>query len=101
MTIRGYLVRRASRTVSSVTVFLLLAGALVTVGPNGFVPRFVLAVFIGAVVVAAFWSLFEVPCLNCRKPLGTVGFWVANGRLRDTSPQCPHCQISFDTQLPG
>jgi hypothetical protein len=99
MTIRLYLMRRANRTATGVVAFLLLAGTLVRSGPRGFVFRFVLSVLIVAVVMAAFWSLFEVPCLNCRKHLGRVGFWVANGRMRSASPQCPHCGISLDSEL--
>jgi hypothetical protein len=100
VTIRFYLMRRANRTVSGVATFLLLAGALVTSGPRIFVLRFVFAVLMGAVVIAAFWSLFEVPCVNCRKHLGRVGFWVANGRMRGILPQCPHCGISLDSEMP-
>jgi Immunity protein 27 len=100
VTIRLYLMRRANRTITGVAAFLLLAGALVSSGPRGFVLRFVFSVPIVAVVIAAFWSLFEVPCLNCRKHLGRVGFWVANGRMRGVSPQCPHCGISLDSEIP-
>ena len=98
--IRLYLIRRANRTVTGVIAFLLLAGVLISSGPRGFVLRFVFAVPMVVVVIAAFWSLFEVPCLHCRKPLGRVGFWVANGRMRHTSPQCPHCGISLDSEIP-
>jgi hypothetical protein len=98
VTSRVYLARRANRTVTGVVAFLLLAGILISSGPRGFVIRFVFAVLTLAVVIAAFWSLFEVPCINCRKPLGRVGFRVAHGRLRGTSPQCPHCGISLDSE---
>jgi len=100
VTIRLYLMRRANRTVTGVVAFLLLAGVLVSSGPKGFALRFVFAVLIMAVVIAAFWSLFEVPCLNCGKQLGRVGFWVANGRMRGASPHCPHCGTSLDSEIP-
>ena len=44
--------------------------------------RIVVAVLIGAVLAAAFWSLFEIPCPNCGKRLGSVAFWVSVGRVR-------------------
>jgi endogenous inhibitor of DNA gyrase (YacG/DUF329 family) len=44
--------------------------------------------------------LFEIPCPKCRKPMGRVGFWVANGRMEKTAPSCPHCGISVDDAVP-
>jgi hypothetical protein len=101
MTIRQYLMRRCNRSVGGTIAFLVVAGALVSSGPRVFVMRFVFGVVIAAVVVAAFWSLFEIPCPKCRKPMGRVGFWVANGRMVKTSPRCPHCDISVDEEIPG
>ena len=100
MTIRQYLMRRCSRTVTGTIAFLIVAGALVSSGPRVFVIRFVFAVVMAAVVVAAIWSLFEIPCPKCRKPMGRVGFWVANGRMEKTAPSCPHCGISVDDAVP-
>ena len=101
MTTRQYLVRRANATVGGIVAFLLVAGALLTSSSKGFVMRFVIAVVVGAVVLAAFWSLFEIPCPGCRNSLGSIGFRVANGQLRDTSPKCPHCGVSLDEKMPG
>ena len=101
MTTRQYLIRRAKATIRGTVAFLLLAGALLTAGPRGFVMSFVIAVVIGAVVLAAFWSLFEVPCPNCRQALGSIGFRVGNGQMRDRSPNCPHCGVSLDETMPG
>jgi hypothetical protein len=101
MTTRQYLVRRASRTASGTVAFLLVAGVLASTGPRGFVLRFIFAVFIAAVVIAGFWSLFEIPCLHCGKRLGRVGFLVAHGRRGSTSPQCPYCEISVDVEVPS
>jgi hypothetical protein len=101
VTIRQYLMRRCNRAVGGTIAFLLVAGALVSSGPRVFVIRFVFAVVIAAVVVAAIWSLFEIPCPNCRKPMGPVGFWVANGRMRKTATRCPHCDVSVDEEVPA
>jgi hypothetical protein len=101
VTIRQYLMRRCNRAVSGTIAFLVVAGALVSSGPRVFVIRFVFAVVIGAVVVAAIWSLFEIPCPNCRKVMGRVGFWAANGRMEKTVLRCPHCGISVDEEVPG
>ena len=100
MTIRQYLVRRCSRTVAGTIAFLVVAGAMVSSGTRVFVIRFAIAVVMLAVVLAAFWSLFEIPCPNCIKRMGRVGFLVANGGLVKTSPRCPHCGISVDEQMP-
>ena len=81
MTIRQSLERRGQRTVAGTSAFLLGAGLLVSSGPRIFVLRFVFAVLMGAVVLAAVWSLFEIPCPNCRKRLGRIGFCVASGLL--------------------
>jgi hypothetical protein len=100
MTNRQYLVRRANRTAAWTIAGLIVGGFLATSVPRIFVLRFILSVLIGAGVVAAFWSLFESLCLNCRKPLGSLGLWVANGRKFDESPKCPSCGISVDTEIP-
>jgi len=93
--------RRANRTVTCIGAFLLVAGLLATSGrPMAAEFRLLFAVPIAAVVIAAFWSLFEVPCLSCGKSLGSVGFRVAHGRSGDASPRCPHCGISVDAEIP-
>ena len=96
MTIRQYLMRRCNRAVSGTIAFLIVAGALVSSGPRMFVIRFGFAVVIAAVVVAAIWSLFEIPCPICHKSMGRVGFWVATGRMKKTAPRCPHCGVGVD-----
>jgi NO-binding membrane sensor protein with MHYT domain len=101
MTTRQFLLRRANATIRGTVAFLLVAGALLTYSSPGFVMSFVIAVVIAAVALAAFWSLFEVPCPNCRKSLGSIGFRVANGQMRHISPKCPHCGVSLDETLPG
>jgi hypothetical protein len=103
MTIREFLMRRCSQYSTRTMAFLLGAGALVTMGTNGFVVRFACAVVIIAVAIAAFWSLFHIPCPKCHKPLGIVGFKAANSGLRraNTTPaHCPHCNVSFDEPMP-
>jgi len=100
MTIRQYLMRRCNRSLTGTIAFLLLAGALITSGPSNFGLRAIWALLIAVVVTAVVWSLFEIPCLNCLKPMGRVGFWVANGRMVETSPRCPHCDISVDEKIP-
>ncbi len=100
MTNRQNLVRRANRTITATIAGLLVAGLLVTSGPQIFVLRFVFAVLILAGVGAAFWSLFEVPCCKCGNALGRVGFSVASGRRSVEAPRCPSCGVSFDTEIP-
>lgn len=100
MTIRQYLIRRANRTQVATIAFLLAVGILMSPGPRIYALRIALGVVIAAVIAAAFWSLFEIPCPSCRKPMGRIGFWVANARMLSTSPNCPHCGISVDAQLP-
>ena len=101
MTIRQYLIRRCNRAVSGTIAFLLVAGALVSSGPRIFVMRFVFAVVMAAVVAAAIWSLFEIPCPNCRKSMGRIGFWVANGRMKHDAACCPHCGVGVDAAFPA
>ncbi len=100
MTIRQSLERRGQRTVGGTVAFLLVAGMLVSSGPRLFVLRFVFAVLMGAVVLAAAWSLFEIPCPGCRKHLGRIGFCVASGLMANRSPRCHHCHIALDQDLP-
>jgi hypothetical protein len=101
MTTRQYLLRRANATIGGSLVFLVVAGAWLSANHRGFVLRFVLAVLGAAVALAAFWSLFEIPCLNCRKSLGSTGFRVASGLMRESAPKCPHCGLSLDAAMPG
>jgi hypothetical protein len=100
LTIRQYLERRSGIYARGTCAFLLLAGALVTSAPKIFVIRFTFAVLIGAVVLAAFWSLFHIPCPKCAKPMGSTGFWTAIGR-RVAPAQCPHCNVNLDVEAPG
>jgi len=99
MTIRGLLRRRSRQYSNRAVAFLLVSGALVCIATRSFVVRFVCAVVILIVVVAAFLSLLQIPCSKCGKSLGVLGFKVANSPLgrRDTVPAfCPHCNVSFD-----
>jgi len=103
MTIREYLMQRNWKYARRATVFLLVSGALVSIGTSGFIVRFVCAVVIAAVTVAAFWSLFEIPCPKCHKRLGVVGFKAANSGIgsKATAPaHCPHCNVNFDEPMP-
>jgi hypothetical protein len=52
------------------------------------------------VIVAAFWSLLQIPCPMCVKPLGRAAFWTAIG-VKLAAAQCPHCNVSFDAGMPG
>ncbi len=103
MTIREFLMRRNAQYARGTVAFLLASGALATIGARSFVVRFVCAVVIVVVTVAAFWSLFQIPCPKCRKPLGFLGFKVANSGMgsSNTVPvHCPHCKVSFDEPMP-
>jgi hypothetical protein len=101
MTIRQFLMRLGSQYVRRTGAFLIAAGALVTIFTRGFVLRIACAVVILAVTLAAFLSLFKIPCPRCNKTLGLVGFKVANsgaaGRRRPA--HCPHCNVSFDEPM--
>ena len=100
MTNRQHLIRRANRTITATIAGLIIAGLIATSTPGIFVLRFVIAVVLGAGVVAAVWTLFEIPCLNCQKAMGSVGFWVASGRKSAAVPICPGCGISVDAEVP-
>ena len=101
MTIRDYLQRRCRRTVTGTVVFLIVIGLSFGAVPWLFVLRFVLAVLGGAVVAAAFWSQFEIPCPNCKRSLGRIGFMGGTGGYAGSAPHCPHCDISVDAELPA
>jgi hypothetical protein len=101
MTIRRYLERRCNRTVTGTVIFLIMVGLAFNSVPRIFILRFVLAVLIAAVAMAAFWSLFEIPCPICRRSLGRLGFLAANGLNQQASPHCPHCDISLDAPMPS
>jgi len=101
MTIRQYLQRFASRSALGAVAFLLLAGIVMSPGPRNFELRFILGVFIAAVMGAVVWNLFRIPCPNCSQPLGSAGFWTANGRVTGASSRCPHCGIGFDATMPS
>ena len=97
MTIRQYLKRRGDRYATLAVVFLLAVGIAAGYAPRILAIRIVAAILIGVVLAAAFWSLFEIPCPNCGKPMGTVGFWVSVGRV---NKGCPHCGIGVDVDTP-
>jgi hypothetical protein len=102
MTIRQFLRRRNEQYSSRAIGFLLLSGALVSIATRSFVIRFACAAVIVVVVVAAFWSLFQIPCPKCRKPLGVAGFRAATSattRAETVPARCPHCYVSFDEQI--
>jgi hypothetical protein len=100
MTIRQYLKRRTDRYLTFGIVFLLIIGALMSRAPRILGVRIVFAVLIGVVLAAGFWSLVEIPCPNCLKSLGRVGFWFSVGRTRGVATRCPHCGISIDADMP-
>jgi hypothetical protein len=74
MTIRQYLRRFASRSALGAMAFLLVLGTVMSPGPRNFELRFILGVFIAAVMGAVFWNLFRIPCPKCHKALGDAGF---------------------------
>jgi hypothetical protein len=98
MTIRQYLKRRSDRYAALACVFLLAVGIAMGYAPRILSIRIVFAVLVGVVLLAAFWSLFEIPCPNCEKSLGSIGFWVSVGR--SSAERCPHCDISVDMDVP-
>jgi hypothetical protein len=100
MTIRHYLIRRSDRYATLAVVFLLAVGVAAEYAPRILAIRIVFAVLVCVILAAAFWSLFEISCPNCGKPMGSVGFWVSLGRARAVSVRCPHCDISVDAEMP-
>lgn len=100
MTIRQYLIRRNDRYATLAFAFLLAVGVAAGYMPRILAIRIVFAVLICVMLAAAFWSLFDIPCPNCGKPMGSVGFWVSLGRSRGVLVRCPHCDISVDTEVP-
>jgi hypothetical protein len=98
MNAREQLERRAGYLKIGLAVYLLGAGWLMSTYPFGLVIRFVFAVVSLAIVAAAFWSLFEMPCPACVKPLGTAGFKVALGHSRAATARCPHCELRLDNE---
>jgi hypothetical protein len=101
MTIRQYLKRRSDRYASLAVAFLLAAGIAMGYAPRILAIRYVFAVLLGVLLAAAFWSLFEIPCPNCGKRLGSVGFWVSVGRVGKVPEHCPHCGVGFDVKMPN
>jgi hypothetical protein len=103
MTIRQYLVRRNDRYATLAVVFLLAMGIAAGYAPRILAIRIVFAVLVCVVLAAAFWSLFEIPCPNCGKPMGAVGFWVSlgQGRTGRVPVRCPHCDINVDAEVPN
>jgi uncharacterized membrane protein YphA (DoxX/SURF4 family) len=82
MTIRQCLILRNDRYATLAVVFLLAVGIAAGYAPRILAVRIVFAVLVCVFLAAAFWSLFEIPCPNCRKPMGSVGFWVSLGRAQ-------------------
>jgi hypothetical protein len=101
MTIRQYLVRRNDRHAMLAVAFLLAMGVATGYAPRIFAIRIVFAILIGVVLLAAFWSLFEIPCPSCGKPMGRVGFWVSVGRAGEMLERCLHCGIGVDVEMPN
>ena len=101
MTIRQYLQRRSDRYATLAFVFLLAVGVAAGYAPRILAIRIVFAVLVGVVLAAAFWSLFEIPCPNCGKPMGRVGFWLSMGRTNKIPERCPHCGIGVDEEVPN
>jgi hypothetical protein len=101
MTIRQYLKRRSDRYARLALVFLIGVGIAMGYVPRILAIRIVFAVLVAVIVIAAFWSLFEIPCPNCAKPMGRVGFWVGVGPQRKVTEHCPHCGISLDAEMPA
>ena len=100
MTIRQYLKRRSDRYAALAVVFLLAVGIAAGYAPRILAIRIVAAILIGVLLAAAFWSLFEIPCPNCGKTMGRVGFWVSVGRVNKVTERCPHCGIGVDVDTP-
>jgi hypothetical protein len=101
MTIRQYLKLRSDRYAFLAFAFLLAVGIAMGYAPRILAIRIVFAVLVGVVLAAAFWSLFEIPCPNCGKRLGNVGFWVSVGRVSKVPEHCPHCGIGVDVNMPN
>jgi hypothetical protein len=100
VTIRELLRRRSDRYAFRAFAFLLAAGLVMGYVPRILALRIVCAVLIGVVLLAAFWSLFEIACPNCGKRLGGVGFWVSLGRTSEKLSHCPNCNIGIDANIP-
>ena len=100
MTIRQYLVRRNDRYAILAVVFLLAVGIAAGYAPRILAIRIVFAILVGVMLLAGFWSLFEIPCPNCGKPMGRVGFRVSLGGAARGFAHCPYCQISVDAEVP-
>jgi hypothetical protein len=79
--------------------FLLAVGIALSAEPINFELRFILGVFIAAVVGAVGWNLFRIPCPRCHEPLGSAGFWAANGSQSDAASHCPLCRVGFDEMM--
>jgi hypothetical protein len=101
MTIRQYLRRRSDRYATWAFSFLLAVGIALGYAPRILTIRIVFAILVGVVLAAAFWSLFEIPCPNCGKRWGSVGFWVSVGRVSKVPERCPHCGVGVDVDMPN
>lgn len=94
MTIRGYLRQRSDRYSGGAAIFLIIAGVSMGFAPRIFAIRFAFGVLICVVAAAAFLSLLQIACPNCRKPMGWTGLKTGLGSR--AAARCPHCDISVD-----
>jgi hypothetical protein len=99
MTIRQYLKRRSDRYPGLAVVLLIGVGIVAGYLPRILALRIVFAVLVGVLLAAAFFSLFEIPCPNCGKRMGAVGFWISVGRRSKEPEHCPHCGVGVDVDL--
>lgn len=99
MTIRQYLKRRSDRYSGLAVVLLIGVGIVAGYLPRILALRIVFAVLVGVLLAAAFFSLFEIPCPNCGKRMGAVGFWISVGRRSKEPEHCPHCGVGVDVDL--
>lgn len=100
MKIQRYLKTQSDRYAGIAAVLLIVLGVLVSYVPRSLPLRIAFAVIVLVVVGAAFWSLFEIRCPNCSKPLGITGFLGAVTPPREPPRRCPHCDIGFDSEIP-
>src|SRR5260370_40616942 len=99
MRTRKELRRHSDRYATVGFAFLLVVGVVAGYAPRILAIRIVFAVLVGVVFAAAFWSLFEIPCPNCWKSMGSTGFWVTVGRK--SAERCPPCDINVDIEGPN
>jgi hypothetical protein len=101
VTIDEHLRQYPRRYLNRLALFLVAGSTLLTLANSSFVLRFAASVVMLVVVLAAVVSLFQIPCPNCRKPLGRIGFLAAHAGSPDASRRCPNCNIAFNEQMPA